>query len=87
MMGRFLIRQGLVGAAVAVILVAALIGFDVARLGTLMRGSPSGLFAAGVLTLMLAGGFASAQMAFALMLMEGEPRGALSRRQAGIDGG
>jgi membrane glycosyltransferase len=71
----FLARHALVGFALAVVFVGALLAFDVARLGTLVWGSPSGLFAVAALTFAVGLTFASAQMGFAIMLLGEETGG------------
>jgi membrane glycosyltransferase len=65
----FLARHALIGFALAVVFVGALLGFDVARLGTLVWASPSGPIAVAALTFAVGLTFASAQMGFAVMLL------------------
>ncbi len=66
---RFLLRHALLGVALAVVFVGALLALDIAGLGTLMWQSPSGLIAAFALTVALSVTFGSAQMGFAVMLL------------------
>lgn len=69
---RFLIRHALIGMALAVVFVCALVTLDIAGLGTLMWRSSSGPLAALALTIVLCITFGSAQMGFAVMLLPGE---------------
>ena len=66
---RFLLRHALLGVALAVAFVGALLALDIAGLGTLMWQSPSGPIAAFALTVVLSVTFGSAQMGFAVMLL------------------
>lgn len=66
---RFLIRHAVIGVGVAALFVAALVAFDVARLGTLFASSGDGMLAVAVLTMALGVTFGSVQMGFAVMLM------------------
>jgi len=66
---RFLICHALIGMALAVGFVGALVVLDIAGLGRLMWNSPSGAIAAAVLTLALGITFGSAQIGFAVMLL------------------
>lgn len=75
---RFLVTHAIVGVSLAVLFVGALVGFDIAGLGTLMRTSQDGLLALVLLTFGLGITFGSVQMGFAVMLMsDGDepPRG------------
>ncbi|WP_210255156.1 hypothetical protein [Ancylobacter pratisalsi] len=72
---RFLIRHAAIGIAVAGLFVGALLAFDVAHLGTLVRESPSGLIAVSALTVALGITFGSVQMGFAVMLLGEEAGG------------
>lgn len=69
---RFLMRHALIGIGVAVLFVGTLVAFDVARLGTLVTQSPSGLVAVVALTCAVGITFGSVQMGFAVMLLAGE---------------
>lgn len=69
---RFLVGHAAAGIGVAMLFVALMVTFDVARLGTLLWGSPDGALAVVVLTLALGVTFGSVQMGFAVMLL---PRG------------
>lgn len=66
---RFLLRHALIGFALAVIFVGALLAFDIARLGSLIGTSPGGMVAALVLVVSIGITFASVQMGFAVMLL------------------
>lgn len=66
---RFLLRHAAIGIGVAVVFLAALLAFDVAHLGTLVRESPSGLVAVAALAMALGITFGSVQMGFAVMLL------------------
>lgn len=73
---RLLARNALIGFFIAVVTVAALVFFDVARIGSLTASAERGWFIRGILAFMLGLTFASAQMGFAVMLMPydaGEP--------------
>lgn len=75
---RFLVTHAVIGVAVAVAAVGAMVAFDVAGLYALMTGSEDGLLALALLTCGLGVTFGSVQMGFAVMLMgDGEepPRG------------
>ncbi|MFG1477347.1 hypothetical protein V5F53_01625 [Xanthobacter sp. V4C-4] len=75
---RFLVVHAAVGVSLAVLFVGALVAFDVASLGTLLRTSQDGALALVLLTFGLGVTFGSVQMGFAVMLMsDGEepPRG------------
>lgn len=74
---RFLLRNALIGFALAAILVGAMIWFDFARLATLAAQSNSAFVAFPVLTFFLGLTFASVQMGAAIMLLprEGEDGG------------
>ncbi|WP_454915088.1 hypothetical protein [Xanthobacter sediminis] len=75
---RFLVTHAVIGVSVAVMLVGAMVAFDVAGLGTLMTSSEDGPLALALLTFGLGITFGSVQMGFAVMLMsDGEepPRG------------
>ncbi len=82
---RFLLWHALIGFAVALVFVAALLAFDVARLGTLVWASPSGAIALAALTFALGLTFGSVQMGVAVMLLgedEDRPTGGSGRRAA-----
>lgn len=66
---RFLLRHALVGLVLAVLFVGALLAFDIARLGSLIAASPTGMIAVLVLTVSVGITFASVQMGFAIMLL------------------
>lgn len=66
---RFLMRHALIGVGLGALFVGALVLLDVARLGTLMTQSSSGLIALIVLTGAVGLTFGSVQMGFAIMLM------------------
>jgi len=86
---RFLVRHALIGIAVAAASVAALLTFDVARLGTLVWQSPSGIVAVIALTCGLAITFGSVQMGFAVMLLrtsEDDARGGKPRHTDAPEG-
>jgi len=75
---RFLVTHAVIGVSLAVVLVVAMVAFDVAGLGALMTSSEDGLLALTLLTFGLGVTFGSVQMGFAVMLMsDGEepPRG------------
>ncbi|MDQ0503718.1 hypothetical protein [Xanthobacter agilis] len=75
---RFLVTHAVIGVSLAVVLVGAMVAFDVAGIGTLTTTSEDGLLALVLLTFGLGVTFGSVQMGFAVMLMsEGEepPRG------------
>ena len=72
---RFLIRHAVIGVGLAMVLVALLLGFDVARLGTLVWGSPTGWIAVTALTIALGITLGSVQMGFAVMLLADEAPG------------
>ncbi len=66
---RFLLRHALIGFALAMVFVGALLAFDVARLGSLVWASPSGGLAVAALTFALGLTFGSVQMGVAVMLL------------------
>lgn len=66
---RFLMRHALIGVGVGALFVGTLVLLDVARLGTLMTQSSSGLIALIVLTGAVGITFGSVQMGFAIMLL------------------
>ena len=66
---RFLIRHALIGVGLGALFVGTLVLLDVARLGTLMTQSSSGLIALIVLICAVGITFGSVQMGFAIMLM------------------
>lgn len=74
---RFLVGHAVAGIGVAVLFVSLMVAFDIARLGTLLWGSPDGALAVAVLTLALGVTFGSVQMGFAVMLLprDDEPPG------------
>lgn len=65
----FLLRHALIGFALAIVFVGLLLALDVARLGSLILASPTGVIAAFVLTFSIGVTFASVQMGFAVMLL------------------
>lgn len=65
----FLLRHALIGCAVALALVAGLVGFDVAGLGRLLATSASGPLALFALTGAMCVTCASLQMGFAVMML------------------
>lgn len=81
---RFLLRHALIGLALAVIFVGALLAFDVARLGSLIAASPIGVVAALVLTVSVGITFASVQMGFAIMLLADGDEGDGGGRRAPV---
>ncbi|PWE17375.1 hypothetical protein DDZ18_06735 [Marinicauda salina] len=64
----FLVRHALLGFAIGVVFTGVLLAFDVARLRSLMLGSPSGWLGAGLLAFFVGSTFAAAQMGMAVML-------------------
>jgi len=75
---RFLVTHAVIGIALAIVFVGALVVFDAGGIGTLMLTSADGLLALVVLTFGLGVTFGSVQMGFAVMLMsdtEEPPRG------------
>ncbi|MDQ0346596.1 hypothetical protein [Ancylobacter vacuolatus] len=66
---RFLMRHALIGVGLGALFVGTLVLLDVARLGTLMTQSSSGLIALIVLTGAVGITFGSVQMGFAIMLL------------------
>ncbi len=75
---KFLVGHAVIGVSLAAVFVGALVAFDVANLGTLVRTSSDGLLAVVLLTFGLGITFGSVQMGFAVMLMSDEdepPRG------------
>ena len=66
---RFLMRHALIGFALAILFVGALLAFDVARLGSLVRASSTGGLAALILVFSVGVTFSSVQMGFAVMLL------------------
>lgn len=77
---RFLMRHALIGFALAIVFVGALLALDVARLGSLIWVSPTGVIAAFVLTFSIGVTFASVQMGFAVMLLSETDTGPKSGR-------
>ncbi|MCB4768845.1 hypothetical protein LGR54_09540 [Ancylobacter sp. Lp-2] len=77
----FLFRHALIGFGIAVPFIAALLAFDVAGLGRVVFGSPSGPLAVAVLTAAIGLTFASLQMGFAVMLLGEETSGRGGRLQ------
>lgn len=69
----FLIRHALIGFGLAAAFVAVMLGFDVTGLGTLIANSPSGTFAAAILTFALGLTFAGVQMGIAIMALGDRP--------------
>ena len=72
---RFLLRNALIGFALAVAMVGAMVGFDFAGLRTLAAQSNSGLVAFPVLAFFLGLTFASVQMGAAIMLLPADGDG------------
>jgi hypothetical protein len=72
---RFLLRNALIGFALAVAMVGAMVWFDFAGLRTLAAQSNSGLVAFPVLAFFLGLTFASVQMGAAIMLMPADGDG------------
>ena len=66
---RLLASNALIGFVIAALAVAALVVFDVARIGSLTANAERGWLVIGLLTFMLGLTFASAQMGFAVMLL------------------
>lgn len=66
---RLLARNAFIGFLIAVVTVAGLVVFDIARIGSLTANAERGWFIRGILTFMLGLTFASAQMGFAVMLL------------------
>ncbi|MGQ3675500.1 hypothetical protein ACT6QH_08405 [Xanthobacter sp. TB0139] len=68
---KFLVTHAVIGVSLAVVFVGALVAFDVANLGTLVRTHQDGYLAAALLVGGLGITFGSVQMGFAVMLMNG----------------
>lgn len=80
---RFLMRHALIGLGLAILFVGTLVLLDVARLGTLVTQSSSGIVALVALTCAVGITFGSVQMGFAIMLLGEDkdgPEGGRRRR-------
>jgi hypothetical protein len=66
---RFLVRNAVIGFVIALVAMSTILAFDFGGLRSLAMGSDMGIVAIGALTWALGLTFASAQMGFAIMLL------------------
>jgi hypothetical protein len=81
---KFMLRHALIGYAVAIVFVGAILALDVGGLATLVRTSNFGLLAVALLTFFTGLTFASLQMGMAVMSLKGEDE---DQDSGGVAGG